>query len=76
MIFMKIWNKVLSEMVFSHRRVCYNARCKYVEKKNTFLHVALAKCKKQQQQHKTKKNIYIYIHKEIIFYILRWNGRY
>ena len=54
MIFMKISNKVLSEMVFSHSRVCYNARCKNVEK-NTFLHVELAKCKKQQQQQKINK---------------------
>ena len=64
---MKISNKVLSEMVFSHSRVCYNARCKNAEK-NTFLIVALAKCRKQL---KTKKK-----YKEIIFYILRWNGRY
>ena len=74
MIFMKISNKVLSEMVFSHSRVCYNARCKNVEKKN--LNVALARCKKQQQQEIKKKKyiyiyIYIYIYKETIFYILR-----
>ena len=33
MIFMKISNKVLSEMVFSHSRVCYKARCKTVEER-------------------------------------------
>ena len=33
MIFKKISNKVLSEIVFSHSRVCNNARCKNVEKK-------------------------------------------
>ena len=59
MIFMKFSNKVLSELVFSHSRVCHSARCKNVEeKKNTFLHVALAKCKKQQQQNtKIKKKV-------------------
>ena len=31
--YMKISNKVLSEMVFSHSRVCYNAKCKNVKKK-------------------------------------------
>ena len=59
MVFMKISNKVLCEIVFFHSSVCYNARCKNVEKKNkkqkkTFIHVALAKCK--QQQKKNKKN--------------------
>ena len=72
MIFMKISNKVLSEMVFSHRRVCYYARYKNVEK-NTFLHVALAKCKKtKKNKNKKKKNEY----KKIIIYILHLNDRY
>ena len=58
MIFMKISNKVLSQMVFSHRRVCYNARCKNVEKTKTkqqqhFIQLHWQNVKQQQQQKKT-----------------------
>ena len=76
MIFMKNWNKVLSEMVFSHSRVwvCYNARCKKQNKtkQKTFLHVALAKCKKQQQQKKKKKK-YIYIQRNSFLHFVKWS---
>ena len=34
---MKISNKVLSEMVFFHSRVWYNARCKNVEKIHLYM---------------------------------------